>query len=109
MRLVRRLGVKTSGRQRLAFGRVKGRSVTRVPDARKNGNLARVRMEMRRQFEPGREFKTQCVWTRLTRIANQVDLLHSRQGQSALRTPLHFIGCRAITPAGSAAYAAATK
>src|SRR5258708_5517948 len=74
MRLVRRLGIKTPSRQRLEFGRIGGFAVARMPDPRENRDLARVRMEMRRQLESGRELEAQRVRTRLARIADQVDL-----------------------------------
>jgi hypothetical protein len=84
------LGVEASGRQRLQRGGIERFTVTRVPGAGQDRHLAIVRVRVWRELVSGGKLQAERIGAGLGGIPHQVDLLHARHRQAALRAPVHF-------------------
>src|SRR5215475_4141695 len=94
MRNVRRLGVEAARGQDFQVGWIKFFSIASCERARQDRDLAKVWMRVRCDLETFWEFEAQRVGSRLGRITDQIELLHSWRCQAALRRPFHLDRCQ---------------
>jgi hypothetical protein len=86
------LSVEASRWQRFQSRLIELFAVARVPGARQDRHLARVRMHVWGELVSSGKLQAERIGAGLRRIPHQVHLFHACHRQAALRPPLHFRG-----------------